>query len=235
MPSRKRSKGKERKARQVQTSLAKTQHTWGNWFEWGQINEKVRCNHGHCAKLPENELPVRRLLNYLLSKKNKVEPTKLVDELFDSFKAFPEVWKSKEHRGTVSGIMKSIATNLILHQVQFKSDMIDRILPLCSTIVILDAYEGGSLEPTFYHPRVLGKVTNFNGRTSVRRDMLKLLTKKNSCSCLKDLYAQARRTFPKLGSCQNCQQEKKRSTLMLCGYVHLSYLLLSQNCIDSLT
>lgn len=64
-----------------------------------------------------------------------------------------------------------------MHQVQFKSDMIDRILPLCSTIVILDAYEGGSLEPTFYHPRVLGKVTNFNGRTSVRRDMLKLLTK----------------------------------------------------------
>ena len=73
-------------------------------------------------------------------------PTKLVDELFDSFKAFPEVWKSD--RGTVSGIIKSIATNLILHEVQFKSDMIDRILPLCSTIVILDAYEGGSLEPT---------------------------------------------------------------------------------------
>lgn len=114
------------------------------------------------------------------------------------------------------------ATNHILHEVQYKSDFTDCIIPLSSTILILDAYDGGyDLNTTFCRTETSRKVTNFNNnhKVNVRRDVLKMLTKKNSCTCLKDLYAQARRTIPKLGICRNCNQPKDRSSLMLCGYV----------------
>ena len=36
-------------------------------------------------------------------------------------------------------------------------------------------------------------------------------------SCLKDLYATARKTLPKMGYCSHCELQKKRETLMICA------------------
>ena len=47
--------------------------------------------------------------------------------------------------------------------------------------------------------------------------MLKMLSNRTSCSCLKAMYANARRTLPKLGTCSNCKELKGRESLMLCG------------------
>ena len=234
MPSRKRSKGKERKAKRVEARLSSTVHSWENWFEWSQLNDKIRCNHGRDIKLSRDH-PVYTFLHNLISKKEgePVQRAVLVFDLLNSFKACPEVWKDDELRSTVSDVLATIVTNHVLHEVQFKSDMTSGIIYLSSTIIILDSYDGGeNLHSTLCQPIASIKVTTLNnhhqaGCNNIRRDLLKLLTKKNSCSCLKDLYAQARRSMPKLGFCRNCKQPKDRSYLMLCGYVSTLFVCLS--------
>ena len=245
MPSRKRNKGRERKARKIESRLSSLDQSWEDWFEWSQKNDKVKCNHGYDIKLPADDHPVCKLLHSLLSKEEG-EPDHqrpLVDDLMNSFKACSEVWKDDEHRSAVSDILATIVTNHVMHEVQYKSDLTNGIIPLSSTIIILDSYDGGdNLHTTLCQPITSQKVTIFNNHhqadcNNIRRGLLKLLSKKNSCSCLKDLYAQARRTMPKLGFCRNCKQSKDRSSLMLCGYVFTisSYVLLTQNYTNLLT
>ena len=220
MPSRKRSKGKERKAKRIEASLSKRDQTWEDWFEWSQLNDKINCNHGYeIASLSSLDHPVKQLLHNLLSKREgEILPrqTLLMDDLLDSLKACPTAWKDDEYRSIVSGVIATIVTNHILHEVQYKSDFTDSIIPLCSTIIMLDSFIGG-LDETFVQCSTARKIANFNGQANARRDVLKMLTRKNSCSCLKDLYSEARRMFPKAGLCKNCYQQKDRSTLMLCG------------------
>ena len=49
------------------------------------------------------------------------------------------------------------------------------------------------------------------------RDSLKFYRKRISCSCLKDMHLQARKTLPKLGMCRHCNVLNERALLMVCG------------------
>ena len=114
MPSRKRSKGKERKAKRIEASLSKRDQTWEDWFEWSQLNDKINCNHGYeITSLSSLDLPVKQLLHNLLSKREgEILPrqTLLMDDLLDSLNACPTAWKDDEHRSIVSGVIATIVT-----------------------------------------------------------------------------------------------------------------------------
>lgn len=46
MPSRKRNKGKVRKAKKAEARVSRMEQHWLEWFIWGQDNNKVQCDHG---------------------------------------------------------------------------------------------------------------------------------------------------------------------------------------------
>ena len=52
---------------------------------------------------------------------------------------------------------------------------------------------------------------------NVIRDLLKLYSKRITCSCLKKMYSEARKTLPKVGSCESCAKVMERSSLMVCS------------------
>lgn len=49
------------------------------------------------------------------------------------------------------------------------------------------------------------------------RDVIRFLKKRVSCSCLNDLYKQTKKKLPKVGMCNGCQKKKKRKDLMICN------------------
>ena len=52
---------------------------------------------------------------------------------------------------------------------------------------------------------------------NVMRDLLKLYSKRITCSCLKKMYSNARKALPKVGSCGSCDKVMERSSLMVCS------------------
>ena len=48
-------------------------------------------------------------------------------------------------------------------------------------------------------------------------DALKFFRKRTSCSCLKDMHLEARKTLPKTGICYHCKERKERTLLMVCS------------------
>lgn len=117
------------------------------------------------------------------------------------------------HRKVVIEILASMAVNLLLHEVQYDSNSFSLCLYLTRAIVVLENYDGGDdFRYVIHRPSIALKYRDLS-----RRDMLKMLSNRTSCSCLKGMYAHARRTQPKLGTCSNCKQQKGRKSLMLCG------------------
>lgn len=58
-------------------------------------------------------------------------------------------------------------------------------------------------------------------KASGKRDVLKFLSRKIDCSCLEEMYRQARKT-PKSLYCSYCDEVKERDQLMMCGGCRLS-------------
>lgn len=78
---------------------------------------------------------------------------------------------------------------------------------------MLEEYDGSDLGSTFLIPKVSGKMRDLVGV----RDIYKFVSKRLPCSCLKELYATARKSHPKMGCCSHCVQLKKRETLLICS------------------
>ena len=53
-------------------------------------------------------------------------------------------------------------------------------------------------------------IMDFSSSTA-RRDVLKFYRKRTTCSCLKDMHLEARKTLPKLGLCFHCHKVNERA------------------------
>ena len=49
------------------------------------------------------------------------------------------------------------------------------------------------------------------------RDLLKFFSKRTTCSCLKNMYSEARKNMPKMGKCSYCDGVKERRLLSVCS------------------
>jgi len=114
MPSsRKRSKGKERKAKQAvkkeESKNVAIYHSWQKWAcgDMGQNRVTIQCNHGLVTTIPDASHPVSRFINSSYAS----------DEGRATVHKHPEVWNDSSYRALASKILTSIGVNCILHDV----------------------------------------------------------------------------------------------------------------------
>ena len=116
-------------------------------------------------------------------------------------------------------ILVRIGTHFIdllnLETIESLEDIKDLGAVISIAILVLENYDGTD--------NVNGRVVASKLRdihwsgSSLERDMLKFFRKRITCSCLKDMHLEARKTLPKTGVCYHCNQEKERSLLMVCS------------------
>ena len=207
MPSsRKRNKGKERKAKKDAARL-------GWWKNWNREGERTSCTHG-CVVLPPPDHAVLRFMNSFEAKTQcgAFQIFELSEVMEKTFKLHPEVWNNDEYRQMAISILVSVGTNLILRGAN-EEDNYSFEAQFALGILLLESYDGGDFDGTTLRAVLKGSNVAKGGK----REVLKFYSKRLPCSCLQEKYKEAKKTLPKLGRCSYCKQTKERTSLMTCG------------------
>lgn len=235
MVSRKRSKGKERKAKKEEKRREEGVVRGGNnnnylsmaqirWRRWARgckdddpmgMKRSIHCNHGcDLAILDNPSHPVCGFLNDYFVSANWLKT--VMD--------YEKVWDNSCHRNSAIDILTRIGTNLLLgHNMNTDAGA---VLAACA-IKVLEHYNENMLdiESTVFIHDVSTKLRDLQicMHTSCQmRDVLKFYSKRLSCSCLKKMHSDARKTMPKQGFCHHCQVVKDRALLSVCSRCRIS-------------
>ena len=92
-------------------------------------------------------------------------------------------------------------------------------ISMAKSITLLEHYNGDGCLNALYNSRgVQTKMRDLNVNvSSVRREVLKFFSKRTSCSCLKEMHREARKSISKMGLCFGCAEEKERVALSVCS------------------
>jgi len=136
---------------------------------------------------------------------------KILPYLFHSQR---DVFVSDHYRNMVIVIFTRIGTNMLLRNFD-----ISNVLNVAKAIAVLEHYDGTGdiVESTIHSRLVASKLRDLDPDVSSnKRDVLKLFSKRTSCSCLKARHSKARKSIPKMGMCHGCEEEKERVSLSIC-------------------
>jgi hypothetical protein len=218
--SRKRNKGKERKAKKA--DKVELERANANGFWQGCLSAPVGCLHGNDIAIL-NDHPVSKFMDeFFIHWIRKQKGIALI--LQDMLQTHAQVWMDGNHRELATQTFVSIGTNMLLAE-----DIKSGALSMAKTILVLEHYdsrEGLSLASSFHSRTAASKRRELErGSISIERDLLKFYRKRLSCKCLKRMHLEARKTTPKMGKCYNCGIEKERVDLSVC-----SKCMVSQYC-----
>jgi len=223
--SRKRNKGKDRKAKQaVKKEETGRLKMHGSWLS-DVISERwgVSCDH---ELVPEINIVMMLSKERMLSHEHPVAKFMITfytywteglktpaDILIQTMKIHTQVCNNDIHREMIINIMIRIGTNMVL---------LDEAGALCmaQTVMALEHYDGenGSINGAIYNRDTAIKRLNLQpDRIGSRRDCLKFFRKRITCKCLKKLHLEARKELPKAGQCMNCEVVKDRLSLSVCS------------------
>ena len=222
MPSRKRNKGRDRKAKKAaleaekveseRSALRRVWHAWARGLDdcGGVITS---CNHGCDLVVPDDvNHPVCSFMDTLF-RNDALHNMHTLYNMNDTFQRHAEVWKNESYR--------KMAIQILVHCGTTSLHCKDTGMPqeVTRAIVILENYDGvGGIDSVLYNPIASKKLRDIHlAGSSMKRDMLKFYRKRTTCSCLKGMHLDARKTLPKMGACYLCDEEKERSLLMVCG------------------
>ena len=232
MTSRKRNKGKDRKAKKAELEVERIEHqreavrnTWKGWARTVDINGQViQCNHGLDLTIPDDKNhPVINFLDtfFINTIYKKVDIFDTLEEVFDKH---IEAWKNESYREMAMNILISIGTNMMVVEDTnvplINLARLPLVLILARAIVILENHtETEDFVSVINTRSVAGKLRDlrFSKRCANKRDVLKFFRKRTACSCLKKIHLEARKTLPKLGICQHCEEVRERTSLMVCS------------------
>ena len=207
--SRKRNKGKERKAKQ-QAKKEEEERADANEY-WRKYCGSNQCDHGHEVVVPDDH-PVSSFIDQfyinLLHKGMSV-----IENLRKIFESHTNIWNNESYRKLAIGLLKRIGTNLLLR------DRIGGAVCTAKFIVVLEHYIGtGDINSAIHKRAVRSKSRDLRADgISSRRDALKFYRKRITCKCLKKIHLEARKTTPKTGICGHCKQERERVSLSTCS------------------
>jgi len=215
--SRKRNKGKDRKAKKAmekeEAERVKMQQTWQKWARGFMSGAAfIQCNHGFGELALTDKSPVSSFITIFC-----------MTSLEDSIRKYPEVKNDASLRQMTTDIFIRIGANMLC-ECDAKGDHTKENMPLkfiinvALAILSLEYYDG-TLDyiSNAINPSLLKKYRNIQCGSSARRDLLKFFRKRLKCKCLKKLHLEARKTQPKLGTCAHCNQVKERDLLMACS------------------
>ena len=217
MVSRKRNKGKERKAkkeeRTEENQRARMRTKWKLWASGVWKGAITPCDHGLDFNLTmlADDHPVSSFVNaYLVNWCYKGMSPK--QTLTGTFQTHPQVWKKKSYRDMARDIFVAIGTNLLANDTTHPD--------IACAILVLENYDGsGEIESTIHSNEVATKLRDIGcgDGDSMRRDELKFFRKRTTCKCLKKMHLDARKAIPKSGLCWCCEVAKERPLLMVCS------------------
>ena len=212
--SRKKSKGRERKAKKIEAERAMFRDEWLGWVTGDTIvGKSITCDHG-CGGIPsldDVDHPVLSFLDEFCRQGFSVESMFYTRPRLTNF---GEILKQDINREMLINIMIRMGTNMIL---KYGLEPETRwALTLAKSIVILEQCVDDTGSISYTYSRVVSrKIKDLYGGS--RRDALKFFSKRVSCSCLKSMHQEARRTILKTGKCYHCKIEKERVALSVCS------------------
>ena len=206
MPSRKRAKGEERKAKAAAAQLVPTsqisvggcegQRWWKEWARWGEQKEGVQCTHG-CAIM----LDVSKFMDSIekgLKGATIQGGGDLASWLQFAFTNHLEVLSNKDLVKMATDILLSLGTNIIM-----SGD--NPALPKAVALMIVGCEHFGPSWSADNCPTMA--VRNASTFRTVRdgeeRDTLHFYSKRISCSCLSEKYKEAKKSQSKVGRCSH--------------------------------
>ena len=207
--SRKRNKGKDRKAKQ----LAKKEEVAHSFWRDG-LNTISNCEHGF-PKISTDNHPVSSFMDQFYMN-SCYKNMNVKDNLMDLNKSHPQIFENEGYRKLVLAVLTRIGTNMLLGGVDVWP------IILAHSIVFLEHYNDKAWElddlGVIIERVLLSKWRDINiHASSVTRDCLKFFRKRISCKCLKNMHLEARKTTPKMGLCCNCNIEMERVLLSVCS------------------
>ena len=215
MPSRKRAKGKERKANAVVRRAEARRSLWTTKVMMDEKDRSIRCNHGHGGSsiIPPKDHPVSTFMDMFATLSlDEEEEVTIYDLMKDLYINHPLVWGNSSYRIKARSLLLSIGMNSIVQDLDREYVTANSFARAC---LVLESCHGREEDfDSFFH-RARGNVFKMNGGN--QRDVLKFYSKRISCSCLKQRYKWARSRLPKTGKCDGCGKKCDRSSLLLCG------------------
>ena len=244
MPSRKRAKGKARKAKAADKHwLEVERHHWKGWVLWDkeENNKSLTCNHGHNAICSADDHPVYKFIDELFVQTGSGGAKKLhTNKDFEdscrgfwtlkswvkkSFTNHSFVWMNEDLRKMARNVILSIGTNIIS-----KGGSVCAAQELANAVVLLEKYQVDILSSD---PEIIATSTDNDCRVSLTvcsaapmirdlvggkdRTVIRFFHKRISCDCLKVKYAQAKRLSQKVGVCNSCAKSFDLASLKVCG------------------
>ena len=221
MVSRKRNKGKERKAKKAEKAANEAEIAWRRWAHGKDENDN-KCDHGYGVTIPDVlDHPIFSFMqSFMEMNLEGIDGVYILLECNSLLDGHPEIWNNKSHREMAMKILLRIGTNMILFNnkrsptpyITFAS----RIIAIL--IKILENYDEKITDmEDLPYIRSIATNPNLHAHAGNLRDLLKFYSKRITCSCLKKMYSDARKTLPKQGSCYNCNEVKERTLLYVCS------------------
>ena len=108
--SRKKNKGKDRKAKKIEAEIARRESARQNWLGWvtgdSEVGITITCHHG-CGDIPNDlDHPVVVFLNYLQGYMIKDNYNSTI--LQTTFELYPQVWNDESYKNMAVDIMTSM-------------------------------------------------------------------------------------------------------------------------------
>ena len=222
--SRKRNKGKDRKAKQLAKQQAKKEESDRadvNAFWRSFCISNKGCNRGHAILIQDDD-PISNFMDQFCLNFWVKEMT-ASQNLRELFKSHTQVWNNNTYRKSAILLFVIIGTNML---VNVKEESWDRegynnwLICIAQATVVLEHYNGtDGIDLVFDKRVVISKWRDLDPAvSSERRDVLKFFRKRTPCKkCVKMMHLEARKTTPKMGICHNCEEIKRRVDLSVCG------------------
>jgi len=194
MPSRKRAKGKARKASQKESRLL--------------TNENGVCYHGLLKSTSSNCIPFINEFEKVIRSFPSTDPFTIfchVKETHKKNRIF-DLFTNKRDREYGLAFLVSFATCILTDGKELSTEISTAI-----ALLIFEIEKIGWVQEGY----IIGPKTRdlIDGN---ERDVVRFLKKRISCSCLNDMHKQAKK-LPKVGMCYGCKKKKERKDLMICN------------------
>ena len=229
MPSRKRAKGKARKAAKAKDCDGGNELSLlvGNL----SLNSKSKCNHGRSCEITSDHIcnhfvhqfniAVKEVCELVFSQSNRKGirgPFRIYTNAIDRVDndLLKEICGNDDNVQILQSLLLSLGTNLLLSDHECSSH-----LATIMAIAVLFVQHKFDVEEVLSSDASAQALRDLNDG-GLEVDTTRLLSKRIPCDCLKEKYAQAK-ADTKVGMCGYCREFKDRKELLLCG-VRLFYL-----------
>lgn len=206
MASKKKNRGKERKAKKLLKqgrSESSQDAKWLSLIRSGTTGPGIKCIQ--CAPtIPKSDSTLGLLLDTFMNavKEETYTFERVAKALYRGFEA---LWNDPNQRGEANDLFIRLGTNAVLLLGPSQSEL-EGFSVIAGISTVLEMYNGS------FYSTLLSVAPKMRDLNEDSRDLIKYFAKRTKCHCLDEMLQQVKER-PKVGRCI----EKRRSSLFLCS------------------